>query len=186
MPKDFGSGALFQSESHEIFMRITISRYNAMCDRLEKKKLRPLEFSATQLRAALLEAMNGKEDGFLQCRYCRGYFTLKDIAFDHAIPLNRGGSTSLENIEYPCKSCNDAKGQMTPTEYLKLLEFLERELPLARVDVISRLQKAIALASGSFAIQATINELKRTGEWEKASRVVRARQKAKQAPASDF
>jgi len=37
---------------------------------------------------------------------------------------------------------------MTPDEYLKLRDFLENELPMARQDVLSRLGKAVKLAAG--------------------------------------
>ena len=30
----------------------------------------------------------------------------------------------LDNLEYPCKPCNDRKGSMSPDEFLALLAFL--------------------------------------------------------------
>ena len=108
-----------------------------------------------------LAALGGKEDGFIQCRYCRGFFTFKDVAMDHERPLSRGGSQGLENIGYPCRTCNQAKGSMDPGEFLKLREFLEKEIPMARQDVLSRLSMSVQLAAGARGDAAVKGELKK-------------------------
>lgn len=182
MTQSFGAGALFENEAHKRFMEVTGQRHDNMMARLEKKKLidkKRAPFTKDELRLHLIVWMGNKEDGFVQCRYCKGYFTLTEIALDHAIPVNRGGSLGLDNIECPCKACNDIKGQMTPTEMLCLLAFLENELPLARQDILSRLQKAVSLAAGSRSIQAAIAVLKENGEWGKATKLLNAKKQAK-------
>ena len=79
-----------------------------------------------------------------------------------------GGSSGLDNLGYPCAECNSIKGSLLPFEFLALLEFLEREIPLARKDILSRLQKAISLAAGAHFNSAVIGELKKTGQWQEA------------------
>jgi len=113
-------------------------------------------------------------------------FALDGIAVDHAKPLSRGGSAGLENIDYPCRADNYRKGSMTMQEYGFLLAFLETQHPLMRQDVLSRLEKAVQLASGAFANQGVINDLKKTGVWSQAQAARRAKKKAKESGLGPF
>lgn len=174
-----GTGKLFDNEAHHVFMTLTGSRYDAMDNRMERKSLPPLPFSKAQFRTRILEALGGNEDGFCRCRYCLAHFGLKDITADHAIPLSRGGSTGLDNLEFPCQSCNQMKGSLTPTEFLCLLRFLEEQIPMGRQDVLSRLQMAVKLAAGAAATRGTIGALKKSGAWSVAQAAIRANKKAK-------
>jgi hypothetical protein len=176
MLKSKGTGQLFNAKSD--FLRISGQRFDAMKTRLEKKKLPPLLFDKEGFRGYLLAAMNNSYDGVIKCRYCNYYFTVAEIAVDHAVPLSRGGSTDLDNLEFPCKGCNDKKGSMTPTEFLALMCFLESDLPLARQDVLSRLAKANSLAQGARSNAIVIGDLKKSGHWQQAQS---ARRKAKNA-----
>jgi 5-methylcytosine-specific restriction endonuclease McrA len=183
MTKSVGVGALFPKDAHSRFFELTSSRYEGMRKRLDKKKI-ALPFTLSEFRADVLSALNGKEDGAVQCRYCKGCFPLEDAAVDHATPLSRGGGAELGNLDYPCKPCNDQKGSMKPAEFLALLKFLETAIPLARQDVLSRLSKAIALAAAMRNNAGVVGELKKTGEWQKVSAARRA--KKKQAAMSPF
>ncbi|HEX5426584.1 MAG TPA: hypothetical protein VFW94_23755 [Candidatus Acidoferrales bacterium] len=178
---EHGSGKLFPSKARTEFLALTHSRYNAMMKRLERKKLidvgRP-PFTKEEYRNHLLHAMGDRYDGFIQCRYCRGFFGVIDISADHEIPLIRRGSIGLDNIGYPCMRCNLRKGGMTPTEFLKMLGFLEREIPEARLDVLDRLEKAVAFMQKSVVNAAVIGELKKTGSWQIAQRATREHKKA--------
>ncbi len=143
------AGALFPKSAHGSFIEITGSQYAGMRARLAKKKLPPLPFTLDEYRADILGVMGGLEDGPIECRYCRRAFTLAEIAVDHAIPLSRGGSPDLSNLDYPCRADNDRKGSLTLQEYTDLLADLERYHPLARQDILARLQRANALAAAA-------------------------------------
>ena len=131
-----------------------------MAKRLEKKGLGKPPFTKDELRADALSVFNGHEDGAAECRYCHGFYTLVEIAIDHAVPLSRGGALGLENLDYPCSNCNNAKGSLTPAEFSKLVQFLEREIPLGRKDVLGRLAKAVSLAQGMRSNAPIIKELR--------------------------
>ena len=148
MKRPAGVGALFANKAKSGFLSLTGSRYDSMAARMEKKKLPPLPFTKAEFRAHVLAALGGHDDGAVRCRYCNAWFILEELAVDHAIPLSRGGSPGLDNLEYPCKSCNDRKGSMSPDEYLALLAFLET-IPLARIDVLKRLEQSVKLAAGA-------------------------------------
>jgi hypothetical protein len=177
-----GTGALFAEDAHGAFMRLTGSRYDSMDNRMEHKKLPPLPFSKAQFRSHVLAALGGFEDGCCRCRYCGGYFTIKEVQADHAKPIERGGSIGLENIEFPCGPCNQQKGECTPDEFLALLRFLQNAIPLARLNILERLQSYSKLTAGLRSNAGVIGDLKRTGTWQQAQAIRRQAAKAKQMP----
>lgn len=82
---------------------------------IERKKKRDAERAKTMREARAVLKVVAKRDG-RRCRYCgteKGPF-----AFDHVIPLSRGGPTSEENLTVACKSCNSAKRDRTPNEWM--------------------------------------------------------------------
>jgi hypothetical protein len=189
MPKPIGTGVLFGQDAHRVFMTLTSSRYGAMMTRLAKKKLIDEEhppFTCDQYREKILKAMNGNEDGFIQCRYCRKFSGIKDIGSDHARPLDRGGSLGLDNLEFPCKRCNSIKGRMTPDELLALMEFLETQIPLARIEVLNRLEISVQLVTSIRSQAPVIKELKDSGDWERAQRIRKQRKRDKEAGLGAF
>jgi hypothetical protein len=66
---------------------------------------------------------------------------------------------------------------MLPKEFEKLLAFIEKELPFARVTLLKRLQVATKLQAGWAHNLGMIGELKKTGEWQKAGKAIRSRRK---------
>ena len=179
MKKGSGTGILFDDEARRRFMGLTGSRYDALVKRMEKKGI-PVPFSKERFRAHILDALGGKYDGFVRCRYCSGFFNVVDIAADHEIPLSRGGSPGLDNIGFPCHPDNNRKGSLTPSEYLSLLEFLEKGIPLGRQDVLKRLEMAVKLAAGARADAAVKAELRKSGAWGEAQKRRAAARKAKE------
>lgn len=183
MGRDFGAGALFPAKARSEFLSLTGSRYENMMKRLVKKKLIHPDhppFTKEDFRAHMLSAMGGKEDGLIQCRYCRAYIEINDISADHEVPLERQGGIGLDNIGYPCLRCNKQKGKMTPTEFRELLDFLEARLPLARTDVLERLEKAVGFARSFSHTQGMISDLKKSGVWQQTQKARTAAKKAKQ------
>lgn len=168
MAKGKGTGSLFVRNAKSDFLRITGDRYGAMATRLAKRNLPALSFNKEDFRWHVLLAMNQQYDGVIQCRYCNFYFNLAEAGVDHAVPLSRGGSTDLDNIEFPCKVCNSRKGSLTPTEYLALLAFLEKEIPFGRQDVLNRLEISVQLVTSARANASVINDLKKSGAWQLA------------------
>jgi hypothetical protein len=159
-PQVVGAGVLFAQASRTTFNDLTRSRYQGMVDRLKKKKLPALTFSLEEFRTDIRNVMGGVEDGAIQCRFCKRWYTLGEIAVDHSVPLSRGGTSNLTNIDYPCRQCNDRKGSMIGVEFLDFLERIETMHPLARTDILSRLEKANKLAAGARRVQMLMAQAK--------------------------
>lgn len=177
--KPVGNASLFKKDAHARFMETTGARYNSMKARVKAKLHLELPFSLEEFRADVLKVMGGFEDGVLTCRYCTGIFPVEEIAADHALPISRGGGPELSNIDYPCITCNQAKESLTPDEFIKLLRFLDTEIPLAKTNILARLQKAISLAIGMWRNTAIIDYLKTTGDWQRASKILADRKRDK-------
>ena len=56
-----------------------------------------------------------------KCRYCGCALSSDSTHIDHAIPLSRGGSTTIANLRAACSKCNLEKGDKTEDEYMKIL-----------------------------------------------------------------
>jgi 5-methylcytosine-specific restriction endonuclease McrA len=68
----------------------------------------------------------------------------RDLTLDHWIPRAKGGAHSVANCQTMCRSCNHAKGDMMPSEFLMMdgapgrREHRMTLLPLARLALESR------------------------------------------------
>lgn len=99
------------------FTARTQSQYASM-----KKRCDP-PFTLEEYRAA---AWDGLVVSFGRCSYCRDKITDKTFSPDHTVPLERGGSAGLENINVACcKACNTVKGRMDGEEYEAFRQFLD-------------------------------------------------------------
>ena len=78
-----------------------------------KSRARRLKAEGTHTAAeisALLEKQGGK------CVYCRKSIKSKYHA-DHIVPLARGGSNWISNIQLTCPACNHRKNRMDPLKF---------------------------------------------------------------------
>tara|TARA_Y100000034_G_C6821147_1_gene369817 strand:+ start:208 stop:699 length:492 start_codon:yes stop_codon:yes gene_type:complete len=50
------------------------------------------------------------------CQYCSGQYKYKQLSLDHIIPKSRGGDRGWLNLVTCCLSCNQKKGNKTPSE----------------------------------------------------------------------
>lgn len=141
---------------HQIFMDRTRSIHSGMVQRFAEKRNklnrvtrigRQVPFTVDQLRDKVRTFLDGREDGVARCQYCDVQITAGTLGADHAIPVNRGGSLALENIEFPCQPCNARKGQLLPEEYAALYRALKAWPIVARQDVLHRLEIAVQLAA---------------------------------------
>ena len=70
-------------------------------------------FGYADKKAYLLE----REQGC--CIYCGIHASKAKMEIEHVIPRSRGGTDSLNNLVLSCHECNQAKGNLSLSEYLK-------------------------------------------------------------------
>jgi 5-methylcytosine-specific restriction endonuclease McrA len=59
------------------------------------------------------------------CAYCGG---VDDLCIDHIIPLARGGSNDLDNLQILCRVCNSSKNKKTMEEFLIYKQSIKNKL----------------------------------------------------------
>ena len=72
------------------------------------------------------------------CPFCNKVIHWRELSIDHIQPRSRGGPDEASNLQWTCKRCNGAKGNLTGEEF-KLLMALLNEHPMMRESVIPRL-----------------------------------------------
>lgn len=60
-----------------------------------------------------------RQDG--ECRGCGNGYLQKDMQVDHVVPLARGGSDDLSNLQLLCAHCNTTKGTGTMEDLFRRL-----------------------------------------------------------------
>lgn len=109
--------------------RLRLSRANVVATCVFLNMGRSPEWAAKNLHVALIDVLKiaaeakpllrqsrrAKPSGDPVCAYCG---TERDITQDHVIPTSRGGDKGVHNRVWACRSCNSAKGNRTPQEWL--------------------------------------------------------------------
>ncbi len=62
----------------------------------------------------------GSQEG--RCAGCNVLFPFRNLTVDHVIPLSKGGSDALENLQLLCGACNSTKGSGTQADLLAKLQ----------------------------------------------------------------
>lgn len=60
------------------------------------------------------------------CGFEIDYTDPSSFNFDHKLPVSRGGLNTLENLGITCKSCNYAKGDLLPEEFIEMCERISK------------------------------------------------------------
>lgn len=77
------------------------------------------------------------------CKYCGRQLVLKNLVFDHIIPISHGGESTKENIQIICRVCNSIKGSLTESELQILLDWVETIPENLKKNILIRLSRGI-------------------------------------------
>lgn len=94
-------------------------------------------FNRIGLKLPLEEARQIIANGVL-CPYCVSQVPVNEISLDHIVPLSRGGTNALDNLQWVDLSCNLMKGALSHDEFLTLMRFLKENPNILKI-VRSRL-----------------------------------------------
>ena len=62
----------------------------------------------------------GRQEGI--CNGCKVLFPFRNMTVDHIVPVSRGGSDSLDNLQLLCGACNSMKGQRSQAAFIAYLQ----------------------------------------------------------------
>jgi hypothetical protein len=59
------------------------------------------------------------------CKLCGNFVSYEDFTIDHIIPLAKGGTNDINNLQCACKVCNNIKTDILPNEFMdKITEMI--------------------------------------------------------------
>jgi len=106
-------------------------------------------FTKEQFRAWAIETIGYQAK---PCPYCSAPIDVLNMSIDHRVPVSRGGSLELSNLDAICSDCNRLKGSLDGDEFKALLDWLRPIHPSAQKDIRQRLMAgAMGLRNRFFA-----------------------------------
>ena len=75
------------------------------------------------------------------CKYCTKKLEISNIVCDHIEPLSNGGESIKSNLQIICARCNTRKGNLSHSDYEKLLAFLAKQSEDLQSYVLRKLAK---------------------------------------------
>lgn len=97
-------------------------RNNPEKDRVIRMKRRAAKVgSPEQFTASELKALLDKQEYICANPFCRCDLLKIKKHLDHKIPLSRGGTNGIANLQYLCAPCNLQKNKRTNDEWMELL-----------------------------------------------------------------
>ncbi len=112
------------------------SAKNSMVSRSKKKGIY-CNITLEETRELIFECYGKK------CRYCNKILNINTLAFDHIIPVSKGGPTTKENIQIICKTSNTMKGSLIEEDFQLLLDWLETIPAHVKKDISIRLSRGM-------------------------------------------
>lgn len=85
------------------------------------------------------------------CMLCGKFVDYEDFTVDHIVPLAKGGTNDISNLQCTCKRCNTIKQDIMPDELVEVLtEMIEYDIKKNKHSVSKRLFKVLLKEKFSF------------------------------------
>lgn len=89
------------------------------------------DFTRDELRSLVYRAYAAP------CRYCETVISRNTLVIDHILPISKGGTSNILNLQVICKTCNGVKGSLEEVHFIQLLDWLST-IPTALADNIRK------------------------------------------------
>ena len=77
------------------------------------------------------------------CRYCGRTLDMNNLVLDHIIPISKGGSSNLDNLQIICRTSNGIKGSLDESHFILLTDWLQTIPEELRKDISIRLARGV-------------------------------------------
>lgn len=77
------------------------------------------------------------------CKYCSKRLDVNTLVIDHIIPISKGGTSNIDNLQIICSTSNSMKGSLDESNFKMLLDWLDTAPEELKKDVSIRLSRGI-------------------------------------------
>ena len=109
---------------------------NSLVNRSKKYNVE-CNITPEQLRQLMLESYG------TTCKFCNKRLDVNTLVLDHKIPISKGGTSNIENLQIICSTSNSMKGSLDEEHFVMLLDWLTTAPEALRKDVSIRLSRGI-------------------------------------------
>jgi 5-methylcytosine-specific restriction endonuclease McrA len=79
-----------------------------------------------------------------QCKYCHKRLDMNTLVLDHIVPISKGGTSNIDNLQIICKTSNGIKGSLSEYQFLELLNWLDTLPEDMKKDITVRLARGVS------------------------------------------
>ena len=79
-----------------------------------------------------------------RCKYCGTVLKIgkeNNIVCDHIIPLNKGGDSTIDNLQLICSACNRRKSYLSEENFLHILNWVKKQNREIREYLLKQMAK---------------------------------------------
>lgn len=77
------------------------------------------------------------------CKYCGKRLDMNTMALDHVVPISKGGTSNIDNLQIICRTSNGMKGSLNEDNFQLLLDWLQTVSEELRKDISIRLARGV-------------------------------------------